>query len=75
MNRKALFEGAASEKDLERYGKHDFGRYCLLARTLLENDVTCVKVTHHGYDSHAENFNFHLEQLGEFDKTFSHVAG
>ncbi len=71
MNQKALFEGAASEKDLERYGKHDFGRYCLLARTLLENDVTCVKVTHHGYDSHAENFNFHLEQLGEFDKPFS----
>lgn len=70
MKRKAMFEGQASDKDLERYGKHDFGRYCLLARTLLENDATCVKVTHHGYDSHAENFNFHLEQLGEFDKTF-----
>ncbi len=71
MKQKALFEGAASNKDLERYGKHDFGRYCLLARTLLEHDVTCVKVTHHGYDSHAENFNFHLEQLGEFDRPFS----
>ena len=70
MSRKAIFEGEASEKDLDRYGKHDFGRYCLLARTLLENDATCVKVTHHGYDSHAENFNFHLEQLGEFDKSF-----
>lgn len=70
MKRKSLFEGQATDKDWERYGKHDFGRYCLLARTLLENDATCVKVTHHGYDSHAENFNFHLEQLGEFDKTF-----
>ena len=70
MSRKAMFEGKASDKDLERYGTHDFGRYCLLARTLLENDATCVKVTHHGYDSHAENFNFHLEQLGEFDKPF-----
>ncbi len=70
MNRKATFEGNASEKDLERYGTHDFGRYCLLARTLLESGATCVKVTHHGYDSHAENFNFHLEQLGEFDKPF-----
>jgi uncharacterized protein (DUF1501 family) len=29
-----------------------------------------VKVTHHGYDTHAENFNFHLEQLDEFDRTF-----
>ena len=71
MARKEIFAGRASEKDLARYGTHDFGRYCLLARTLLENDATCVKVTHHGYDTHAENFNFHLEQLEEFDKTFS----
>lgn len=71
MSRKAFFEKEPDGKDLERYGKHDFGRNCLLARTLLENNATCVKVTHHGYDSHAENFNFHLEQLGEFDKTFS----
>jgi hypothetical protein len=69
--RKKIFEGTASDKDLSRYGTHDFGRYCLLARTLMESGATCVKVTHHGYDSHAENFNFHLEQLGEFDKTFS----
>lgn len=71
MNRKAMFEGKESDRDLDRYGRHDFGRHCLLARTLLENGATCVKVTHHGYDTHAENFNFHLEQLGEFDKTFS----
>ncbi len=71
MKRQAMFEGKAAEKDLDRYGRHDFGRHCLLARTLLENDATCVKVTHHGYDTHAENFNFHLEQLGEFDKTFA----
>lgn len=70
MNRKSMFEGKASKQDLERYGTHDFGRYCLLARSLLENGAACVKVTHHGYDSHAENFNFHLEQLGEFDKPF-----
>ena len=71
MSRKTFFEKAPADIDLERYGKHDFGRNCLLARTLLENNATCVKVTQHGYDSHAENFNFHLEQLGEFDKTFS----
>ncbi|QDV50054.1 DUF1501 domain-containing protein [Gimesia fumaroli] len=71
MARKTFFEKTPDGKDLERYGKHDFGRNCLLARTLLENNATCVKVTHHGYDSHAENFNFHLEQLGEFDKTFA----
>lgn len=71
MKRKAMFEGTETERDLDRYGRHDFGRHCLLARNLLENGATCVKVTHHGYDTHAENFNFHLEQLGEFDKTFS----
>ncbi|QDV84355.1 DUF1501 domain-containing protein [Planctomycetes bacterium TBK1r] len=71
MKRKAMFEGTVSEQDLDRYGRHDFGRHCILARDLLENGATCVKVTHHGYDTHAENFNFHLEQLGEFDKTFS----
>jgi uncharacterized protein (DUF1501 family) len=71
MERKKIFEGNASEKDLARYGTHDFARFCLLARTLLEQGATCVKVTHHGYDSHAENFNFHLEQLEEFDKTFA----
>ncbi len=71
MKRKAMFEGKAQEKDLDRYGRHDFGQHCLLARNLLENGATCVKVTHHGYDTHAENFNFHLEQLGEFDLTFS----
>lgn len=71
MKRKAMFEESATEQELDRYGRHDFGRHCILARNLLENGATCVKVTHHGYDTHAENFNFHLEQLGEFDKTFS----
>ena len=71
MKRKSMFEGSAAEQELDRYGRHDFGRHCILARNLLENGATCVKVTHHGYDTHAENFNFHLEQLGEFDKTFS----
>ena len=70
MARQELFE-KQSEKELDRYGRHDFGRYCLLARTMLEEGSTCVKVTHHGYDTHAENFNFHVEQLGEFDTPFA----
>jgi len=58
-------------KDLERYGTHDFGRHCLLARRLLEKGIACVKVTHSNYDTHHENFNFHIEQLSEFDRTFA----
>ena len=57
--------------DMERYGKHDFGRHCLLARRLLENEITFVQVTHSNYDTHNENFNFHLEQVGEFDRSFA----
>jgi uncharacterized protein (DUF1501 family) len=59
------------EKEHERYGKHDFGRHCLLARRLLENSITFVQVTHSNYDTHNENFDFHLEQLGEFDRSFA----
>jgi uncharacterized protein (DUF1501 family) len=33
--------------------------------------VTFVKVTHSNYDTHHENFDFHIEQLGEFDRTFA----
>lgn len=58
-------------KDHDLYGKHDFGRHCLLARRLLENGATFVQVSHTNYDTHHENFNFHIEQLGEFDKPFA----
>lgn len=57
--------------DAERYGQHDFGRMTLLARRLLENNIGFVQVSHSNYDTHNENFNFHLEQMAEFDKSFS----
>jgi hypothetical protein len=59
------------EADQKRYGSHDFGRHCLLARRLLERGITFVQVRHSNYDTHNENFNFHLEQLGEFDGPFA----
>jgi uncharacterized protein (DUF1501 family) len=37
----------------------------------LEEGVTFVKVTHTNYDTHHENFDFHIEQLGEFDRPFA----
>jgi uncharacterized protein (DUF1501 family) len=60
-----------SQKDQERYGAHDFGRHSLLARRLVESGVTYVRVTHSNYDTHCENFNFHFEQVGEFDGPFA----
>jgi len=72
IRQKELFDVTKeSEKDQLRYGSHDVGRHCLMARRLLQKGVTCVKVTHNNYDSHMENFNFHLEQLGEFDQPFA----
>lgn len=60
-----------SAADQERYAGSEFGRHCLLARRLLENGVPYVQVNHADYDSHHENFDFHIEQLGEFDRPFA----
>ena len=32
--------------------------------------ATYLQVSHSNYDTHNENFNFHIEQLGEFDRAF-----
>ena len=72
MSKKEIFDfNRMTDLDLERYGKHDFGRHCLMARNLIESGVTFVKVSHSNYDTHSENFNFHIEQLGEFDRPFA----
>jgi uncharacterized protein (DUF1501 family) len=72
MERRDVFDVTKEPaRDLDRYGTHDFGRHCLLARRLLESGVTFVKVMHSNYDTHNENFDFHLEQVGEFDQSFS----
>jgi uncharacterized protein (DUF1501 family) len=72
MSRRDMFDVTKeSDADQARYGKHDLGRHCLLARRLLESGVSFVQVTHTNYDTHNENFNFHLEQLGEFDTPFA----
>lgn len=72
IQRRHLFDvNRVDPRERDRYGNHDFGKNTLLARRLLENDVTFVKVTHSNYDTHHENFDFHIEQLGEFDRTFS----
>jgi uncharacterized protein (DUF1501 family) len=72
MARREVFDVTKEPvKDQERYGAHDFGRHCLLARRLLEAGVTFVQVSHANYDTHNENFDFHLEQVPEFDQGFA----
>ncbi len=72
MERREVFDVALEPRaDQDRYGRHDLGRHCLLARRLLEAGVTYVQVSHSNYDTHNENFDFHLEQMGEFDAAFA----
>lgn len=71
MKRRDLFDlEKESPRDRERYGDHHFGRHCLLARRLLEAGVSCVRVVHHDWDGHEENFHWHQQRCGEFDRTF-----
>jgi uncharacterized protein (DUF1501 family) len=72
MAKRGLFDVSKEPPaQFDRYGTHDFGRHCLLARRLLEGGATFVKVTHSNYDTHHENFDFHIEQLGELDRPFA----
>lgn len=64
-----------SASDHERYGKHDMGRHCLLARRLLQNGIPFVQVTHSNYDTHNENFDFHHELVPQFDAPFATLIG
>lgn len=72
MERRDVFDlTRESATDQEKYGVSEFGRHCLLARRLLENGIPYVQVNHADYDTHHENFSFHIEQLGEFDQPFA----
>ncbi len=72
MARRSLFDiDKEPPRVREQYGTHDFGRHCLMARRLLEGGATFVKVSHSNYDTHHENFDFHIQQLGEFDRPFA----
>ena len=76
MRRREIFDLTKEPAaDHERYGKDDFGRHCLLARRLIEKGISYVRLTHSNYDTHSENFNFHFEQVGEFDRPFATLIG
>ena len=71
MRRREVFDlDQESAADRARYGDHHFGRNCLLARRLLESGVHCVKVAHHDWDAHFENFHWQRQRCLEFDRTF-----
>lgn len=71
MRRREIFDlTQESPADHERYGRHEFGQHCLLARRLLQAGISCVKVTHFDWDAHQDNFYWHQIRCAEFDRTF-----
>jgi len=62
-----------SEKDKGRYGHTQLGRHLLQARRLLEAGTTFVRVTSYHWDTHADNFNAHMQLMPQFDKAFASI--
>ncbi|MCA9070273.1 MAG: DUF1501 domain-containing protein [Planctomycetaceae bacterium] len=72
MERIDLFdEEKVSARDRERYGRHDLGRYLLMARRLIESGVRFVKVNSYHWDSHGDNFNASQSLIPQFDQPFA----
>lgn len=53
------------------YGDSAFGRGCLAARRLIEVGVRCVEVNLGGWDTHANNHQFHANNLKKLDPGFA----
>lgn len=74
QKRMELFdETKVPEKDLDRYGRTEFGRHMLLARRLLEAGVTFVKVASFGWDTHGDHFNGAASLHPRFDRAFAAI--
>jgi hypothetical protein len=54
---KAFNLNEEKNEDRDRYGRDSFGQGCLLARRLIENNVSCVEVNCGGWDMHANIYN------------------
>lgn len=60
---------------VERYGNHNFGRSCLLARRLVEANVPFVEVNLGGWDNHDNIFpTLQNERLPQLDQGLSSLV-
>ncbi len=60
-------------KELDRYGRTEFGQHMLVARNMLEAGVRFVKVTSYGWDTHGDNFNASASLVPKFDRAFASI--
>jgi hypothetical protein len=63
--------GHEADGTRDRYGRHEFGQSCLLARRLIEGGVRFVTVNSAGWDHHAKIFENLDKKLPQFDQGFS----
>jgi hypothetical protein len=60
------------EREVDRFGRHEFGQSSMLATRLIEAGVRFVTVLLEGWDTHQDNFNtLGRELLPNFDQSFS----
>jgi hypothetical protein len=60
------------DREVERFGRHDFGQSVLLTTRLIEAGVRFVTVLLDGWDTHQDNFNtLGRELLPRFDQSLS----
>jgi len=72
MASEKLFDlGQESLAMREKYGPTLFGEQTLIARRLIEAGVPFVKVSRAWWDSHAQNFETHVELVAELDHVMS----
>lgn len=61
-----------SDREMDRFGRHEFGQSALLATRLIEAGVRFVTVLMEGWDTHQDNFNtLGRNLLPNFDQSFS----
>ncbi|MCO6453931.1 MAG: DUF1501 domain-containing protein [Pirellulaceae bacterium] len=61
-----------SDREMDRFGRHEFGQSALLATRLIEAGVRFVTVLLEGWDTHQDNFNtLGRSLLPNFDQSFS----
>jgi hypothetical protein len=71
-SRQAFDLSLEAEREVDRFGRHEFGQSALLATRLIEAGVRFVTVLLEGWDTHQDNFNtLGRELLPNFDQSFS----
>ena len=60
------------DREVDRFGRHEFGQSMILATRLIESGVRFVTVLLEGWDTHADNFNtLGRDLLPRFDQSMS----